>query len=144
MFTMFTPRMAVNLTVTLAIAIFVSSAHAYMLGLDGSVAQGSDALYACDRKGREVKIAQTGSVGPDWVVLEDLGTPSVALDGTVLFGAAREWNRELRWSIYVAEPDSGSILPVALPTSSEGGSDLDMVADPRPQWTAEGGIVFTT
>jgi hypothetical protein len=142
MFTMFTPRVAVNLTVALAIALFVSSAHAYMLGLDGSVAQGSDALYALDRNGREVKIAQTGSVGPDWVVLEDLGTPSVALDGTVLFGAARQWNHELRWTIFVAEPDTGEIFPVALPTSSEGGSDLDMMADPRPQQTAEGGIVF--
>jgi hypothetical protein len=142
MFTMFTPRVAVNLTVAMVIAFFVTSAHAYMLGLDGSVAQGSDALYALDRDGREVKIAQTGSVGPDWVVLEDLGTPSVALDGTVLFGAARQWNHELRWSIFVAEPDTGEIFPVALPTSSEGGSDLDMMADPRPQQTAEGGIVF--
>jgi hypothetical protein len=140
---MLTSRMAVSVTVVLAIAFFIGSVHAYMLGLDGSVSQGSDALYAFDRKGREVKIAQTGSVGPDWVVLEDLGTPSVALDGTVLFGAAREWNRNLRWSIFVAEPDSGSILPVALPTSSEGGLDLEMVADPRPQQTAEGGIVFT-
>src|ERR1700722_4302862 len=140
---MFTSRMAVSVTVAIAIAVFIGSSRAYMIGLDGSVSQGSDALYAFDHKGREVKIAQTGSVGPDWVVLEDLGSPSVALDGTVLFGAAKEWNRKLRWSIYVAEPDSGSILPVALPTSSEGGSDLDMVADPRPQWTAEGGIVFT-
>jgi hypothetical protein len=140
---MFTSRMAVSVAVVLAIAFFIGSAHAYMLGLDGSVSQGSDALYAFDRKGREIKIAQTGSVGPDWVVLEDLGTPSVALDGTVLFGAARERNRNLRWSIFVAEPDSGSILPVALPTSSEGGLDLEMVADPRPQQTAEGGILFT-
>ena len=140
---MFTPRLAVNVTVALAIAFFIGSAHAYMLGLDGSVSQGSDALYAFDHKGREVKIAQTGSVGPDWVVLEDLGSPSVALDGTVLFGAAKEWNRKLRWSIFAAEPDSGSIFPVPLPTSTEGGSDLEMVADPRPQQTAEGGIVFT-
>jgi len=140
---MFTPRMAVNVSVALAIAFFIGSARAYTLGLDGSISQGSDALYAFDRKGREVKIAQTGSVGPDWVVLEDLGAPSVASDGTVMFGAAREWNRQLRWSIFVAEPDSGSILPVALPAASEGGSDLEMMADPRPQQTAEGGIVFT-
>ncbi len=139
---MFTPRMAVNLSVALAIAFFIGSARAYMLGLDGSISQGSDALYAFDRNGREVKIAQTGSVGPDWVVLEDLGAPSVASDGTVVFGAAREWNRQLRWSIFVAEPDSGSILPVALPAASEGGSDLEMMADPRPQQTAEGGNRF--
>jgi hypothetical protein len=139
---MFTPRMAVSLTVALAIAFFMGSADAYMLGLDGSISQGSDALYALDRNGREVKIAQTGSAGPDWVVLDDLGTPSVALDGTVLFGAASEWNHELRWSIFVAEPDTGTIFRVALPTSSEGGSDLDMMADPHPQQTAEGGIVF--
>jgi len=141
---MFTPRMAVSVSVALAfaIAVFISSARAYMLGLDGSIAQGSDALYALDRSGREVKIAQTGSAGPDWVVLEDLGMPSVASDGTVVFGAAREWNHQLRWSIFVADPDSGSIFRVAWPTSSEGGSALDMVADPRPQQTSDGGIVF--
>src|SRR6202030_3508873 len=86
--------------------------------------------------------AQTVSAGPDWVVVQDLGTPSVSLDGTVLFGAAREWNHELRWSIFVAEPETGTIFRVTLPTSSEGGSALDMMADPRPQQTSEGGIVF--
>jgi len=131
-----------NPIVVLALVFFIDSAHAYMMGLDGSISQGSDALYALDRNGREVKIAQTGSASPDWVVLEDLGTPSMALDGTVLFGAAREWNHQLRWSIFVAKPDTGSISRVALPTSSEGGSALDMMADPRPQQTSEGGIVF--
>jgi hypothetical protein len=139
---MFTPRVAVSVSVALAITFFIGSAHAYMLGLDGSISQGSDALYAVDRDGREVKIAQTGSAGPDWVVLEDLGMPSVASDGTVVFGAAREWNHQLRWSIFVANPDSGSIFRVTWPTASEGGSALDMVADPRPQQTSDGGIVF--
>ena len=139
---MFMSRMAVNVSVALAIAFFIGSAHAFTLGLDGSISQGSDVLYALDRNGREVKIAQTGSAGPDWVVLEDLGMPSVASDGTVVFGAAREWNHQLRWSIFVANPDSGSIFSVVLPTSSEGGSALDMVADPRPQQTPDGGIVF--
>ena len=139
---MFTPRTAVKLIVALAISSFIGSAHAYMLGLDGSIAEGSDALYALDRNGREVKIAQTGSAGVDWVVLADLGSPSVALDGTVLFGAAREWNHELRWSIFVAEPDTGVISRIALPTCSEDGAALDLIVDPRPQQTAEGGIVF--
>jgi hypothetical protein len=140
---MFTPRILVSVTVALATVFFIGSAHAFTLGLEGSISQGSDALYALDRDRREVKIAQTGSAGPDWIVLEDLGMPSVALDGTVLFGAAREWNHQLRWSIFVAEPDTGAIFRVALPTSPEGGSALDMMADPRPQQTSEGGIVFT-
>jgi len=139
---MFPPRIAVNVSVALAIAVFIGSARAYMLGLDGSTSQGSDALYAVDRDGREVKIAQTGIAGPDWVVLEDLGMPSVASDGTVVFGAAREWNHQLRWSIFVANPDSGSIFRVTWPTPSEGGPALEMLADPRPQQTSDGGIVF--
>jgi hypothetical protein len=139
---MFTSRIVVSVTVALSIAFFLGSANAFTLGLGGSISGGTDALYALDRHGREVKIAQTGSVGPDWVVLEDLGMPSVALDGTVLFGAAREWNHQLRWSIFVAEPDSGLVFRVEVPTSSEGGSALDMEADPRPQQTSEGGIVF--
>jgi hypothetical protein len=139
---MFTAGRAVSVSVALAIAFFIGSARAYMLGLDGSISQGADALYAIDRDGREVKIAQTGSAGPDWVVLEDLGMPSMALDGSVLFGAAREWNHQLRWSILVAEPDSGLVFRVAVPRSSEGGSYLDMIADPRPQQTSDGGIAF--
>ena len=139
---MFTPRMAVNVSVALAIAFFIGSARAYMLGLDGTISPGSDVLYAVDRDGREVKIAQAGSAGPDWVVLEDLGMPSVASDGSVIFGAARQWNHRLRWSIFVANPDSGSIFRVTWPTNSEGGPALDMVADPRPQQTSDGGIVF--
>ncbi len=139
---MLTPRIVVNLVVALAIALFIDSAHAFMIGLDGASSNGSDALYALNRNGREVKIAETGSVGPDWVVLEDLGLPSVAFDGTVLFGAARESNHQIRWSMFVAQPDSGAVLNVALPTSFEGGSALEMRADPRPQQTSDGGIVF--
>ncbi len=139
---MFNPRIAVSVSVALAIAFFIGSAHAYTLGLDDSISQDADVLYALDRDGREVKIAQAGSPGPDWIVIEDLGMPSVALDGTVLFGAASQWNHQLRWSIFVAEPDTGAIFRLALPTSTEGGSDLDMMADPRPQQTSDGGIVF--
>ena len=139
---MLTPRIVVKLVVALAIALCVDSAHAFMLGLDGSASNGSDALYALNRHGREVKIAQTGNVGPDWVVLEDLGLPTIASDGTVLFGAARESNHQIRWSIFVAQPDSGAVLNVALPDSFEGGSTLEMRADPRPQQTSDGGIIF--
>ena len=139
---MFISRTAIGVSVALAIAFFVGSAHAYTLGLDASISQDADVLYALDRDGREVKIAQAGSPGPDWVVIEDLGMPSVALDGTVLFGAASQWNHQLRWSIFIAEPDTGAIFRLALPTSIEGGSDLDMTADPRPQQTSDGGIVF--
>ena len=139
---MFIPRIAVSVGVALAIAVCIGSAHAYTLGLDGSISQTADVLYALDRDGREVKIAQAGSAGPDWVVIEDLGTPSVALDGTVLFGAASEWNHGLRWSIFLAQPDTGAIFRLALPTSTEGGSSLDMTADPRPQQTSDGGIIF--
>jgi hypothetical protein len=139
---MFTSRMALSVSVALAIALLIGCAHALMLSLDGSISQGSDALYAFDRNGREIKIAQIGSPGPDWIVLQDLGLPSVAFDDTVLFGAAREWNHQLRWSIFVADPDSGLISPIEIPTSAEGGSDLDMLADPRPQQAADGGILF--
>ncbi len=139
---MLTPRIVVNLVVALAIALFIDSANAFMIGLDGAASNGSDALYALNRHGREVKIAQTGSVGPDWVVLEDIGLPTIASDGTVLFGAAREFNHQIRWSIFVAQPDSGAFLNIALPASFEDGSSLEMKADPRPQQTSDGGIVF--
>src|SRR5579862_3608857 len=106
---MCTTRIAVSVNVALAIALFIGSARAYMLGLDGSISPGSDVLYALDRDGREVRIAQTGSVGPDWVVLDDLGMPSVASDGTVVFGAAREWHHQLRWSIFRSEEHTSEL-----------------------------------
>ena len=139
---MLSPRIVVKLVVALAIALCVDPAHAFMIGLDGSASNGSDALYAVNRQGREVKIAQTGTVGPDWVILEDLGLPTIASDGTVLFGAARESNHQVRWSMYVAQPDSGAVLNVVLPNSFEDDSSLEMKADPRPQQTADGGIIF--
>src|SRR3981081_339643 len=139
---MLTPRMAMNLAVALAIALFIDSAHAFMIGLNGASSNGADPLYALNRHGRAVKIAQTGSVGPDWVVVEDLGLPTMASDGSVLFGGAREFNHQIRWSIFVAQPDSGALLNVALPASLEDGSSLEMKADPRPQQTSDGGIVF--
>ena len=139
---MLSPRIVVKLVVALAIALCVDSAHAFMIGLDGSASNGSDALYAVNRQGREVKIAQTGNVGPDWVVTEDLGLPTIASDGTVLFGAARESNHQIRWSMFLAQPDSGAVLSVALPDSFEEGSTLEMRADPRPQQTSDGGIIF--
>src|ERR1700688_3635398 len=139
---MLSPRIVVNLVVALAIALFIGTANAFMIGLDGATSNGSDALYALDRHGREVKIAQTGTVGPDWVMLEDIGLPTIASDGTVLFGAARESNHQVRWSMFVAQPDSGAVLNVVLPNSFEGGSSLEMKADPRPQQTSDGGIIF--
>src|SRR6266404_2948933 len=139
---MLTPRIVVNSVVALAIALFIGTANAFMIGLDGATSNGSDALYALDRHGREVKIAQTGTVGPDWVMVEDIGLPTIASDGTVLFGAARESNHQVRWSMFVAQPDSGAVLNVVLPDSFEDGSSLEMKADPRPQQTADGGIIF--
>lgn len=134
-------RTVVGLCVALAIGMIAGAAHAFSMGMD-AVANGADALYALNRDWREVKIAQIGTVGPDWVVFEDLGLPSVKSDGTVLFGAARELDHQIRWSIFVADPDSGLVFRVAVPASSEGGSDLEMKADPRPQQSSDGGIVF--
>jgi hypothetical protein len=143
---MLTSRKLINLAVTVALALacLSGSAHAFMIGLGGETQNGSDALYALNSHGREVKIAEIGAQGPDWVVFDDIGLPSVASDGTVLFGAARTWNRQLRWSIFVAEPDSGALFRIALPATAEGGPNLDMIVDPRPQQSADGGIVFLT
>jgi len=61
---MLTPRIALNLTVALALAFFMGSARAFSLGPGGAISDESDALYALNPDGREVKIAQTGSAFP--------------------------------------------------------------------------------
>jgi hypothetical protein len=139
-------------TVALALAAVIAMlttgpVQAFMMSLggptgleNGHILGGADALYAIDRAGREVKIADTGTAGPAGVIFQDLGIPSVAADGSVLFGAAIVRNHQLRWSIFVAKPDSRSSVPIAVMPSADDAPE--MMADPRPVSTPDGALIF--
>jgi hypothetical protein len=81
---------------------------------------GVEVLYATDRDGQEVKLTGTDAPLGDRTPL-DLGRPSVAPDGTVLFGAAFRRSNQVRWEAFAANPDTHALSRLPLPTSPRRG-----------------------
>jgi len=131
------------LSFILVLATLSAEALPAMLSLGGispgdptaTVTEGTNILYATDRSGREVQLAKVGI----WhgLDLRDLGLPSVADDGTVLFGGALVSGGGLRWKLFAASPDRGSLRTIELP------EPLAMRADPRPVVGNDGAVVFS-
>lgn len=134
-------------TMNLTLAIFgmlTLSGEAFpaMFSLEGSpgepggaVTEATDVLYATNRAGQEVELARVGA----WRGLDvrDLGLPFVSDDGTVLFAAAILRQAGLRWQLFAASPDRGTLRTIELPES------LEMRADPRPIAGADGSVIFS-
>src|SRR5580692_4996453 len=65
------------------------------------------ALYASARDGGVVLIARVGAVSPDGGEFTELGVPSIAPDGSIVFGAeTRGIDDRPVWDIYRADPSS--------------------------------------
>jgi hypothetical protein len=101
---------------------------------------GAEVLYATDRDGQEVKLAGTDAPLGNGTPL-DLGRPSVAPDGTVLFGAAFRRSNQVRWEAFAANPDTHALSRLPLPTSPSEGA-IESVTDPTPLAQADGSVVF--
>jgi hypothetical protein len=101
---------------------------------------GAEVLYATDRDGQEVKLAGTDAPLGDGTPL-DLGRPSVAPDGTVLFGAAFRRSNQVRWEAFAANPDTHALSRLPLSTSPSEGA-IELVTDPTPLAQADGSVVF--
>ena len=101
---------------------------------------GAEVLYATDQDGQEVKLAGTDAPLGDGTPL-DLGRPSVAPDGTVLFSAAFRRNNQVRWEAFAANPDTHALFRLPLPTSPGEGA-IELVTDPTPLAQADGSVVF--
>jgi len=121
------------------LAISASSASAFLIGLEQTL-NGNESLYAMNAAGREVEIAHTGTAGPDGAIVQDLGIPSVAQDGTVLFAAAILDKHNLSWKMYSANPDSGESVAMSVSQNSE--LLPDMRFDPRPVASSDGAVIF--
>jgi hypothetical protein len=139
-----------------AVMIIATSAHAFMMSLGGPNQlmgpggalsdEGADALYAVDHFGREIKIAEADVPGPDGIVLQDLGVPSIDDAGNVWFAAAILEGRQLRWRIFSANPDAPLSDPVArtIPAASHAGEIPVMRVDPRPVPAGDGSVIFSS
>ncbi|HEY6419125.1 MAG TPA: hypothetical protein VIX59_08985 [Candidatus Binataceae bacterium] len=121
------------------LAVTASSAGSFMLGLARTL-DSDESLYARNGAGREVELAETGVAGPDGAIVQDLGIPSVAQDGTVLFAAAILEKQNLRWRIFAANPESGESIPLSVPRTSA--ILPEMRFDPRPIAASDGAVIF--
>lgn len=150
-----TRRALAIISIILAMSLAVP-AHAFMMSLGGPRElngpggarsnDGADALYALDHFGREIKIAEVDALGPEGIVMQDLGIPSVSDDGNVWFGAAILDGRQLRWKIFSANPDAPLSDPVvlAIPAVDKSQGVPVMRIDPRPIVAADGSVLFST
>jgi hypothetical protein len=63
------------------------------------------ALYASDAGGHLVKIVARGARVPGGGTIADFGTPSIATDGSVYFGADVRSEGSAAWRIFRADPN---------------------------------------
>ena len=137
----------VVLVVALQVMV-LSPVNAFVISLgegpaqDPGVMRSSEAevLYATNRYGQEVKLAGTDAQLGDGTPL-DLGRPSIALDGTVLFGAAFRSGNQVRWQVFAANPDTHAVSRLPLPIAQNENA-LELVTDPTPQAQADGSVIF--
>jgi hypothetical protein len=140
--------MAVALTIGAA-----SSGKAFVLGMGGVSSQGgfevnvgdqTDALYARSHDGREQLIAQSDVGYNGLPPFRDLGMPSIADDGSVVFGAMISENGRPRWILLrvnaAATKWTISRKSVPKPGGAFPGPVLDV--DPTPAQDSGGGITF--
>lgn len=141
------------LIVALLFLLLTGSARAFTFRLEGGpvsepfggqgavATQDTSALYALDSNGHEVILAKIGSRDTDGFLIDDLGFPAVADDGTVYFAAGTFERGNLFWRMFLAHPESGE-SPLPLQTTDGGRNLPEMNVDPRPLPDGQGGVVF--
>jgi hypothetical protein len=103
-------------------------------------------LYATGRDGTVQLVAQVGAIAPGGAVFTDLGIPSIAPDGGVVFGGETE-GQDMRpqWDIYRAMPGvpaTRRIVSILDGVSVTQGCRPAMKSDPYPVAGANGGVAF--
>lgn len=116
-------------------------------GSDGGVdMSATSGLYVSDRDGVATLIAQVGAIAPGGDIFEDLGVPSIAPDGDVVFGAATvSQDQRPRWDIYrakVGAPGNQRIVRVLDGATLSNNCHPDFMADPYPMAGANGIVAF--
>ena len=120
----------------------VSPAGAFLLNGDGSI-ETPAALYASAAGGKLVKILQPGAPAPGGGTISELGVPSRALDGTVVFGAEVTTDAVPKWKIFRASlsPEL-NIEQIKSDTPADAECRAVLKFDPQANAGPNGSVVF--
>lgn len=126
-----------------AIAFTLGGPNPDGAGLDSDT---TSALYATGRDGTVQLIAQVGAIAPGGGIFTDLGVPSIASDGAVVFGGETE-GQDMRpqWDIYRAMPGAPAtrrIVAVLDGASISDGCRPALKSDPYPVAGENGAVAF--
>jgi hypothetical protein len=123
-------------------------ASAFRLRMDGGNSLQVDtpaALYASDAGGHLVKIVGRGARVPGGGTIADFGTPAIATDGSVYFGADVRSEGSAAWRIFRADPNAaGGVRVTLVLRDSEKPTACRPLpkSDPQPVASADGSFVF--
>ena len=138
-------HLLIGISATFLLLTSSSFGNAFVLELgDGVAINRASGLYLHSRDGRETELVEIDARQDDLPILRDLGQPSVADDGSVLFSGMVFESGRPRWIMFRADAgDSlGRVMRIAIPKSNGAFPEPVMNVDPRPEFDAGGGLVF--
>jgi hypothetical protein len=141
------PSLLAGLGAVLVICLTASLTNAFMFELGGPPPDGINpvgAIYLHNHDGREMLLAEVDARHNGLPVLADLGRPSVAYDGSILFGGMVFENGRPRWILFHADPgsSSGRISRILIPDSHGAFPGPVLNVDPEPALDSQGGLIF--
>lgn len=122
----------------------VAPSSAFVLKMDGQAVETASALYEHTSDRRLVRVAQIGDRVAGGGRFLEFGTPAIAPNGAIVFGAEVSGERSRRWGIFVAQPNrDGSGIAEAFDNSAIGGDCRPLLkTDPFVMTDAKGSIFF--
>lgn len=131
----------------LMLLLSASFANAFVFELGGVSPESGNptgALYFHSRDGRETMLAEVDVHHDGLPTLADLGQPSVADDGSIVFGGMVFENRRPHWILFRSEPGASPrrVSRILIPDSGGAFPPLVLNVDPRPAVDSEGGVIF--
>lgn len=130
----------------LVLCLTASLANAFLFQLGGAPPDDTNpagAIYLRSHDGRETLLAEVDKRHDGLPTLADLGRPSVADDGSILFGGMVFEHRRPRWILFHADPSSaGRVSQIVIPDSRGAFPDPVLNVDPEPALDSDGGLIF--
>lgn len=133
----------------LVICLTASLANAFLFKLGAPSADKINpvgAIYLHSHDGREILLAEVDAWHDGLPTLADLGQPSVAYDGSILFGGMVFENGRPRWILFHADTGStsGRVSRILIPDSRGVFPDPVLNVDPEPALDSDGGLIFVS
>ena len=131
----------------LILCLSASFANAFLFEFSGAPPDDinpAGAIYLRSHNGRERLLAEVDVPHDGMPMLADLGRPSVADDGSILFGGMVFENRRPRWIMFHADSGSasGRVSRILIPDSRGAFPNPVLNVDPEPALDSDGGLIF--